>query len=162
MKVARIISGGQTGGDRGGLDAAIACGIPHGGWCPKGRLAEDGEVPLVYCLQEHRSREYPPRTEKNVVDSDCTIIFTPTKVMGRGCLLTMRLCRKHFKPATWVNLFGLDDDWCADQVVFFLRDHPLLQGRDGLTVNVAGSRESHAPGLQARVKSIMTLALGRL
>ena len=39
----KIISGGQTGVDRGALDAAIALGLDHGGWCPLGRLAEDGQ-----------------------------------------------------------------------------------------------------------------------
>ena len=43
--IAKIVSGGQTGADRGGLDAAILLGVPHGGWCPKGRKSEDGVIP---------------------------------------------------------------------------------------------------------------------
>lgn len=46
--ITKIISGGQTGADRGGLDVAIRHGIPHGGWCPKGRKAEDGVIPDKY------------------------------------------------------------------------------------------------------------------
>ncbi|MGE3778407.1 MAG: putative molybdenum carrier protein, partial [Pirellulaceae bacterium] len=38
--VAKIVSGGQTGVDRAALDVARSLGIPHGGWCPRGRLAE--------------------------------------------------------------------------------------------------------------------------
>lgn len=73
--ITKIISGGQTGADRGGLDAAIHCGIPHGGWCPKGRIAEDGVIPADYYLNEMASPEYLPRTKANVVDSDATVIF---------------------------------------------------------------------------------------
>ncbi len=50
--ITKLISGGQTGADRGGLDAAIHCGLPHGGWCPKGRKAEDGVIPVEYHLHE--------------------------------------------------------------------------------------------------------------
>ena len=58
MEVTKIISGGQTGADRGGLDAALHLGIPCGGWCPKGRLAEDDVIPDEYPLKEHTSRSY--------------------------------------------------------------------------------------------------------
>lgn len=50
--VQRIVSGGQTGVDRAALDAAIALGIEHGGWCPQGRIAEDGVIPADYQLRE--------------------------------------------------------------------------------------------------------------
>jgi len=71
----KIISGGQTGVDRGALDAAIGLGIPHGGWCPRGRLAEDGPIPARYVLSETDSPEYWLRTEQNVSDSDATLIL---------------------------------------------------------------------------------------
>jgi hypothetical protein len=64
--VERVISGGQTGADRSGLDAAIDLGLPHGGFCPKGRLAEDGVIPPRYQLEETASAEYDERTRKNV------------------------------------------------------------------------------------------------
>lgn len=50
--IIKIVSGGQTGADRGGLDTAIHCDLSHGGWCPKGRIAEDGVVPVEYSLHE--------------------------------------------------------------------------------------------------------------
>src|SRR5689334_22568523 len=78
----KIVSGGQTGADRGGLDAAIALGIAHGGWCPKGRKAEDGQVPACYSLAEARSADYRVRTKLNVRDSDATVIFTRGPLTG--------------------------------------------------------------------------------
>jgi predicted Rossmann-fold nucleotide-binding protein len=73
--IGRIVSGGQTGADRAGLDVAIELGISHGGWVPQGRLAEDGEVPALYNLRETRTRNCLERTKLNVRDSDGTVIF---------------------------------------------------------------------------------------
>jgi hypothetical protein len=61
--IQRIISGGQTGADRAALDFAIANGIAHGGWCPKGRKAENGVIPAKYALQETPSAAYLQRNE---------------------------------------------------------------------------------------------------
>ena len=69
----KIISGGQTGADRAALDAAIRLGIPHGGWVPKGRIAEDGPLDPTYHLREMPTDSYIERTEKNVTDSDGTL-----------------------------------------------------------------------------------------
>src|SRR5262249_54793182 len=71
-----IISGGETGADRACLDWAIENGIPHGGWCPKGRKATDGELDSKYRLKETPSEKYLERTEWNVRDSDATVVFT--------------------------------------------------------------------------------------
>ena len=80
----KIISGGQTGADRGGLDAAIELGIEHGGHCPLGRTAEDGVIPNVYLLQESRSTGYPQRTEYNVKNAGVTIIFNRSEFLSGG------------------------------------------------------------------------------
>jgi predicted Rossmann-fold nucleotide-binding protein len=74
--VERVITGGQTGADRGGLDAAIDLGLPHGGFCPKGRLAEDGVIPQPYQIEETASTEYSERTRKNVEAADATVVFS--------------------------------------------------------------------------------------
>lgn len=66
--VIRIVSGGQTGADRAALDWAIANNVPHGGWCPKGRKAEDGAIPAHYALKETPSASYLQRTEWNMRD----------------------------------------------------------------------------------------------
>jgi hypothetical protein len=78
----KIISGGQTGADVAGLYVAIKHGIHHGGAIPKGRLTEDGMLSEKYNLEEMTSKSYPKRTEKNVVDSDGTVIFTHGKLTG--------------------------------------------------------------------------------
>ena len=72
----RIVSGGQTGVDRAALDVALELSIPCGGWCPKGRKAEDGALPARYPLKETPSEEYAQRTTWNVRDSDGTLILT--------------------------------------------------------------------------------------
>ena len=83
----RIISGGQTGADQAALDAAIALGLPHGGWLPRGRKTESGPLPPHYSLRELRSARYRDRTDKNVRAADGTLIcsFGP---LGRGSALT--------------------------------------------------------------------------
>lgn len=131
--VAKIISGGQTGADRGGLDFAIKHGIPHGGWCPKFRMAKDGTVPLRYNLRETASPGYPDRTKLNVRDSDGTVIFT-TDPPGRGSAMTIQHCLDLAKPyVVFTSALMLDD--AGVQLFNFLRRNQIR------TLNVAGSRE---------------------
>ncbi|TWT93806.1 putative molybdenum carrier protein [Stieleria varia] len=135
----RIVSGGQTGVDRGALDAAIALGIEHGGWCPAGRLSEDGSIPSRYELVEMSSPEYPPRTEQNVIESDATLILYEGRLKG-GTLLTKRLAEKWSKPVLCLRLD-------RDQVEIA---QSWLQQHRPLTLNVAGPRETSSPGIQDR------------
>jgi len=133
----KIVSGGQTGVDRGALDAAIALGIPHGGWCPRGRLAEDGMIPSRYKLTETGSPEYRVRTEQNVLDSDATLILHRGPLRG-GTELTRQLAERHAKPCLAVDLDAPPEpeairSWIAES-------------RAG-TLNVAGPRESQSPGI---------------
>ena len=97
VKLRKIVSGGQTGADQGALSACVQAGFPYGGWIPQGRRTEKGKVPARYRLRQHWSRHYPPRTEKNVVDSDGTVIFTCGKPDG-GSPLTIEFAEKHGKP----------------------------------------------------------------
>lgn len=153
MKVKRIISGGQTGADRGGLDAAIDLGIPHGGWCPKGRRAEDGTIPMKYDLRETDSREYLARTEQNVIAAHGTVVFTfgtPTA----GSALTIQYAERHRKPVLHLDLLKL----CPDEAATHLR---AWIEENGLSIlNVAGSRESLAAGLEKLVHRIVASAFG--
>ncbi|TWT76486.1 putative molybdenum carrier [Planctomycetes bacterium CA13] len=135
----KLVSGGQTGVDRAGLDAAIALGIEHGGWCPSGRLAEDGTVPSRYELTETASRDYPVRTEWNVRDSDATLILYEKKLSG-GTLLTQRLCRRLDKECMLARLDRDDVD---------LTRHWLASLRPAV-LNIAGPRQSTAPGIDKR------------
>jgi len=141
---AKIVSGGQTGVDRGALDAAMALGIPHGGWCPKGRLAEDGPIRSIYQLTETDSAVYAVRTERNVVDSDATLIVCRGRPTG-GTDLTLRLARRHAKPHLVVDLNG--------PVLAKIRRW-LAKVRPA-TLNVAGPRESQAPGIAAQAKELL-------
>jgi hypothetical protein len=83
--------------DRAALDAAIELGIPHGGWCPRGRNARDGRIPDKYKLQETESPTYPPRTRKNIEDSDGTLIYTDG-TFSRGTNLTITILENWGKP----------------------------------------------------------------
>jgi hypothetical protein len=98
----KIISGGQTGADCAALDFAIWHEIPHGGWCPKGRLCEDGTINPRYQLKETSTKSYSQRTEKNVWDSDGTVIFTISPNITGGSKKTAELAAKHHKP--WIHL----------------------------------------------------------
>ena len=98
---AKIVSGGQTGADRAALDWAIFHDIPHGGWCPKGRKAEDGILSAQYQLTETPSASYPQRTQWNVRDSDGTVIFTISAKLSGGSKLTADAAIKFGKP--WIH-----------------------------------------------------------
>jgi hypothetical protein len=92
--IKKIISGSQSGVDRAALDFALKFNIPHGGWIPKGRIAEDGPLPDKYQLQEMPTSSYPKRTEQNVIDSDGTLIFSRGKPTG-GTDYTRKMVLKH-------------------------------------------------------------------
>lgn len=140
VPVSKIVSGGQTGADRAALDWAIRQGIPHGGWCPRGRLAADGPLPLHYNLEETESSGYRQRTKRNVTDSDGTLIVNLGQ-MGGGTWLTLKLARQQKKPH---RVFQLDDGVTDDhgrELADWLRESRIL------VLNVAGPGESKRPGI---------------
>ncbi|HID74598.1 MAG TPA: hypothetical protein EYP56_01225 [Planctomycetaceae bacterium] len=146
----KVVSGGQTGVDRAALDAAIELGIPHGGWCPAGRRAEDGTIPVRYQLRETESADYSVRTERNVVDSDATLILYRGTLSG-GTELTWRLAQSHGKPCLLVDL---DGDPSVRRVREWLgRVRPAV-------LNVAGPRESQNPGIGDRSRRFLVHLLG--
>jgi hypothetical protein len=149
MKILKIISGGQTGADQGGLDAAIASHLPHGGKCPAGRRSEDGPIPHHYKLEEVAERNYKVRTEANVVDSDATFIFSKG-TPKTGSKLTIQYCKKHNKP--WIHIDVAETDFfvLAAKINQWLSFH----SRD-MVINIAGSRESSRPGIQRLVMNTM-------
>jgi len=139
MTIAKVISGGQTGADRAALDAAIACGVPCGGWCPKGRLAEDGPIPKTYPLQETDSAQYPVRTRMNVEEADVTIILSRGPLTG-GSLLTLAFAKAADKPCVHIDLLESQD------VFQGLEKVEGVVPRIGKTIlNVAGPRASNDP-----------------
>lgn len=137
--VARLVSGGQTGVDRAALDAALAAGIPVGGWCPRGRLAEDGVIAARYPLAETPEQDPAQRTAWNVRDSDGTLILHRGPLAG-GTALTATLARREGRA-----LLTLDLDAAPEPAVIAA----WLSGRDIRVLNVAGPRESAAPGIGA-------------
>lgn len=152
MKLKKIISGGQTGADRAGLTVAYQLGIPRGGWCPKGRRAEDGKIPDHYPMTEHESQEYPPRTWLNVRDADATVIFTKG-ALERGSALTRSFCEKQWKPWLHLDLGKLNDTQASAKLLLFLKKNSVK------VLNVAGNRESKSPGIGAAVERVMLHAL---
>ena len=136
-RIIKIISGGQTGVDRAALDAAIELGFQYGGFCPKGRLAEDGIILDKYKLTELNSSEYLTRTFENVQASDGTLIIHQGTVSG-GTLKTKDYCQMINKPFVEVNLL---EDFKKIPVNF---DHWLTENHI-IIMNIAGPRESAAP-----------------
>jgi hypothetical protein len=145
LPITKIISGGQTGVDRAALDVAIELEIPCGGWCPRGRLAEDGTVPDRYPLQENRSAEYAERTERNVVDSDGTLIIATRPLTG-GTALTVELAHRWDKPYLIVDLQDTPD---VGTIVTWLQ-HQQIE-----TLNIAGPRESKHPGIYEEARQFL-------
>ena len=108
--VEKIVSGGQTGADRAALDVAIELGLVAGGWIPRGRRAEDGTVPQRYeGLVEAESESYDHRTERNVRDSDATVVFSFGPPTG-GSALTARLARSLGKSLLALDLENSNTD----------------------------------------------------
>src|SRR5256886_13993959 len=93
----KIISGGQTGVDRGALDAALELGFSCGGWCPAGRLGEDGTIPKRYPVGELPNAGYAERTARNVADSDGTLVISNGVPLG-GTRETVDRCIELQKP----------------------------------------------------------------
>lgn len=149
----KIVSGGQTGVDRAALDAAILLGVPHGGWCPRGRLAEDGSIPIHYNLQETESRRYYVRTELNVKDSDGTLILF-RRAITRGTALTKRCAEHYRKPLLCIDLSRPSDNR-RETVRDWIVKHQIA------TLNIAGPRESSASGIAAEVRSFLIDVLKR-
>jgi len=148
IPVEKIISGGQTGADRAALDFAIAHGIPHGGWCPRGRLAEDGPLEGCYELRETPEHEYAQRMEWNVRDSDGTVIFSVTPELTGGSKLTAELARELGKPCLHLSQVrdGLNAGKC---LLYFVSEHHIR------VLNVAGPRASNEPAVAKFVIEVL-------
>ncbi len=150
---ARIVSGGQTGVDRAALDAAIALGVAHGGWVPRGRLAEDGPIAPAYTgLVESASERPALRTALNVRDSDATLILARGAPRG-GTALTARCAHSYGKPLLVVDLSRGDFAVAVREIRRWLaRTRPA-------TLNVAGPRASEDPLIYARARRIVDALL---
>jgi hypothetical protein len=147
--IERIVSGGQTGVDRAALDAGLAFGVPVGGWCPRGRLAEDGPIDPRYPLRETPSASYRQRTEWNVRDSDGTLVLTRGRPSG-GTALTIARARQHRRPVLVLDLSARPG---VPSLLHWLETSGIA------VLNVAGPRESQQPGIQAESRAFLEDAL---
>ncbi len=146
------MSGGQTGVDRAALDLALARGWACGGWCPRGRRAEDGPLPARYPLRETPLDAYPQRTEWNVRDSDGTLIMHRGIVKG-GTALTVRLARRHHKPLLKIDLL---------RPPLPLAFRQWIEASAITVLNVAGPRESEAQGIYVQAQAQLAALLEAL
>lgn len=145
--IKEIVTGGQTGVDRAALDIAIVFKIPHGGWCPYERKAEDGTIPAKYKLKEAPTPTaeesldpdtiYKKRTELNARDSDGTLIIVKDAPMG-GTLYTIEMAEKHKKPYLIFNLANNPE--ITDVVNWIIKNNIRK-------LNVAGPRASQTVGI---------------
>ncbi|NQV02513.1 MAG: molybdenum cofactor carrier [Bacteroidia bacterium] len=143
----KIISGGQTGVDRAALDFAQLHGISCAGYCPEGRLAEDGRIPDSYPLRETDSSDYMERTEKNILSSDGTLILHLGPMTG-GTLYTDQFAKSGGKPLYCLDLQELIPvdrfwEWVNLNKIRYL--------------NIAGPRESQHPGIYRKTLEALEL-----
>ena len=143
--IQEVVTGGQTGVDRAALDAAMAAGIAVGGWCPRGRRAEDGPIAERYPLRETPSDAYAQRTAWNVRDSDGTLVLVVGEPEG-GTRLTIEEARRRDKPCL---VQRLDADDVLRAVSAWLDEHGIRR------LNVGGPRESEAPGIYAAASAFL-------
>lgn len=144
----RIVSGGQTGVDRGALDAALALGFPCGGWCPQGRAAEDDVIPEGYPLTEAPRPGNRERTARNVIDSDGTLILYHGAVTG-GTQETLELCLALRRPYHLVDAAAVRHEEAARQAAAFVRERGVR------ALNVAGPRASGWEGAHAYAEAVV-------
>jgi hypothetical protein len=149
--LSKIVSGGQTGVDRAALDVAIKLDIPHGGWVPKGRLAEDGPLPERYRMRETSTAIYSERTEKNVIDSDATLIISRGELSG-GSEATREMAVQHERPWLHIDLSQTSAFHCAVRIVEWLNAHRIR------ILNVAGPRASKDPRIYHDASALLESA----
>jgi len=149
MNSINLISGGQTGVDRAVLDFALCNNIICSGWCPNGRLAEDGFIPRYYPLKESYSTEYRVRTEQNVMDSDGTLIIIYEE-MDQGTMLSHDFTLVHSKP---VFVWKLPLNRNYYQFVTWLTRNRIRK------LNIAGPRLSNAPGIYEATLDLLDILL---
>lgn len=148
----KIVSGGQTGVDRAALDVALELGFPCGGYCPRGRLAEDGVIPAHYPMTEAETESYHDRTLLNVQHSDGTLILNIGR-LSSGTKTTHEAAKAMGKPYLIVSLSKRPK---IQLVVSWIRNAQIK------TLNVAGPRESKRSGVYAKAREFLAELLTAL
>jgi hypothetical protein len=147
-----VISGGQTGVDRAALDVAIELGIEHGGWCPRGRTAEDGALDARYRLRETESAGYRQRTRMNVADSDGTLIINEGELSG-GTSLTAAFAERLGRPYRVLQIDAIEAELASESARAWMRSNRVN------VLNVAGPGERRRPGIYGRARSLLASVL---
>ena len=159
-RIDKLVSGGQTGADRGALLAGIDLGLPIGGWMPCGARAEDGKIPetIAQFLHETASSGYEARTGMNVRDGDGTLILSFEETLRSGSLRTQRIASEMGKPCLHLPLLqGEGTPFRDGQIDAWIR---WLAAHEIRVLNVAGPRESREPGLQQRARTAVAILIG--
>jgi hypothetical protein len=154
MTLKKITSGGQTGVDRGALDAALQRGFSCGGWCPPGRMAEDGPIPGQYPMTEMPRGGYRARTIQNVVDSDGTVIIHFGELEG-GTEQTRLHAARRGKPSLLINAAETVPERAAELIAAFIAENSIA------TLNVAGPRASRQPTAHGYALAVVSKLLPR-
>jgi hypothetical protein len=144
----KIISGGQSGADRASLDFAIARGLEHGGFVPRGRKAADGRISDRYNLVELTTTSYPARTRRNIEESDGTVIFSLEDLLSGGTKLTRDYANEIGKPL--LHIFDTRKERIFNPDLHRLEIQALtnfLSSNKIEILNLAGPRESKEPGV---------------
>ena len=155
MRLSRIISGGQTGVDRGALDAALDARFPCGGWCPADRRAEDGPISDRYPLTETIETEYPVRTRKNVEDSDATLILAPGDLTG-GTRYTRQFCEQAGRRCLVIDADNHEADRAVALAARFVSENGVR------VLNVAGPRETGWAGASDYARAVIAGLIDRV
>ncbi len=150
MALERVISGGQTGVDRAALDVAMKIGIDCGGWVPKGRFAEDGPLDISYPVQEMQTRSRSARTEKNIMDSDGTLVIFNHKADG-GTALTIVLADVNQRPLCEIDLGSTSMEEALQTSLAW------IAANDIKVLNVAGPRKSKDPTIYETATAFLSL-----
>jgi hypothetical protein len=148
----RVVSGGQTGADRAALDVALELGISHGGWCPRGRQAEDGSINALYVLRETPTPNSAQRTAWNVRDSDGTVILSVKSELRGGAQVAADCAVELDKPCLRLSRAQHGEE-AADRLRRFIKEHHIR------VLNVAGPRTSEEPGVYRFVRNVLTRTL---
>lgn len=149
----KIISGGQTGADRGALDAALDRGHEIGGWVPRGRLAEDGPLADRYSgMTETDSSDPGERTRRNVRDAAATVVVSHGAPTG-GSRLTLDEARRLRRPVLHLDLDMIGPDAAA------IRLREWLAVERPAVLNVAGPRSSEDANIYLAVKMLLNAVL---
>lgn len=153
--IEKIVSGGQTGVDQAALEVAIKLNIPLGGWCPKGRLAENGTIPVKYPLVETESSDYSVRTKLNIRDSDGSLILVPKIPIQTtdGTMLTLQEVKQQQKPHLIIDLSKKPN---VELIVHWVSENNIK------ILNIAGPRESQSPGINQLSAKYLEQAIATL